>query len=308
MASASGDSKWEPSLRSVKILTLEHHMAANRGGFSGFFAPLYSFDRFKTGLLDGTLPGVPLFAKQVLPLVNALNAGDIFGATRIARNSSPILSKESLRDCKNQIDTIRRANKAVEDLYLLWKDDNDPSLRQILKTVFQSGLFKVPDSLRPIAERLMQSVDLEPDDDSNQDNGIEAWEQALNNPFSQFVEYVRYISDESQFGTHQGIKGLQFPRVMVVLDDEEARGFLFSYEKLFGAKELSDRDQSNLAEGKETTVDRSRRLFYVTCSRAEESLAIVCYTTSPERVAHHVKVQGWFEDSEIVMLGALDSA
>jgi DNA helicase-2/ATP-dependent DNA helicase PcrA len=308
MASASGDPKWEPSLRSVKILTLEHHMAANRGGFSRFFAPLHSFDRFRTGLLDGTLSGVPLFAKQILPLVDAMKAGDKFAATRVARNSSPMLSKESLKGCKNSIDQIRSANAAVEALCSLWKDSNDPSLSDILKNVFQSGLFKVPDSLRPIAERLSQAEELEPDDDENQDRAIAAWEQALESPFSHFVEYVRYISDESQFGTHQGIKGLQFPRVMVILDDEEARGFLFSYEKLFGAKDLSDRDQSNLAEGKETTVDRSKRLFYVTCSRAEESLAIVCYTTSPERVAHHVKEQGWFEGSEIVILEGKNSA
>ena len=57
------DQGWiEPSQADVKVLTLEHHMAANRGGFSTFFDPLYEVSKLKTGLLDGTLPGVSLFS------------------------------------------------------------------------------------------------------------------------------------------------------------------------------------------------------------------------------------------------------
>ena len=50
-------------------------------------------------------------------------------------------------------------------------------------------------------------------------------------------------------------------RVLAILDDDEARGFLFSYEKLFGAKETSDTDKKNMKVGKETSIDRTRRLF-----------------------------------------------
>ena len=53
-------------------------------------------------------------------------------------------------------------------------------------------------------------------------------------------------------------------------------------------------------EGKETSIDRSRRLFYVACSRAEKSLAIVAYTHAPEKVKQHVIAQAWFEESEII--------
>ena len=117
----------------------------------------------------------------------------------------------------------------------------------------------------------------------------------------QFEEYVKYISDETRFGTHQGIKGLQFPRVMVILDDEEARGFLFSYDKLFSAKEPTAGDKKNEAEGKETSIDRTRRLFYVTCSRAESSLAIVAYSKEPDKVKNHAISQGWFTEDEIIL-------
>ncbi|MFJ3429713.1 MULTISPECIES: hypothetical protein [Pseudomonas] len=83
----------------------------------------------------------------------------------------------------------------------------------------------------------------------------------------------------SPFDNHQGEKGLKFPRAMVILNGEEAGGFLFSYDKLLGVKPASDRVK-NQREGKDDSSARSR-LLYVTCSRAEESLAIVIYTNQP---------------------------
>jgi len=46
-------------------------------------------------------------------------------------------------------------------------------------------------------------------------------------------------------------------------------------------------------------MDRTRRLFYVTCSRAEDGLALIAYSDNPEKVREHVLNRGWFEDSEI---------
>ncbi|MBN2572333.1 MAG: ATP-dependent helicase [Ignavibacteriales bacterium] len=302
MATFSGDTKWKDLDADVKILTLEHHMAAKRGGFSAFFDPLYSVNKLKTSLLDGTLPGVSLFANLILPIIYAKQSEDQFTVARIARKFSPLLQKDILQSSLDPIGEINKANKAVNSLFALW-DNNDPLLNDILREVFNSGIFQIPDTLIPIAKRLLNNSDTsfeESSDTSDRDTIIDAWEDALKCSFSQFEEYVRYISDESIFGTHQGIKGLEFPRVMVILDDEEARGFLFSYEKLFGAKEPSETDIRNQREGKETSIERTRRLFYVTCSRAEESLAIVAYTNEPEKVKNYVLSEDWFAENEVI--------
>lgn len=89
---------------------------------------------------------------------------------------------------------------------------------------------------------------------------------------------------------------------MVVMDDREAGGFLFSYDKLFGAEPLSKGDAENIAVGKETAVDRTLRLLYVTCSRAEESLALVLWANDPAAAAETVKALGWFLPEEISVL------
>ncbi|UVL75878.1 hypothetical protein LOY24_14130 [Pseudomonas putida] len=49
-------------------------------------------------------------------------------------------------------------------------------------------------------------------------------------------------------------------------------------------------------------LSRPRRLLYVTCSRAEESLAIVAYTAEPEVAKTSVIKAGWLKADEIVVL------
>jgi DNA helicase-2/ATP-dependent DNA helicase PcrA len=63
--------------------------------------------------------------------------------------------------------------------------------------------------------------------------------------------------------------------------------------------ELSKSDTKNIEEGKETTIDRTLRLLYVTCSRAEESLALVLWSSNPKTSIERIKSSGWFEDREI---------
>ncbi|MEO1254375.1 MAG: UvrD-helicase domain-containing protein [Bacteroidota bacterium] len=299
MASITGDELWNNLREGNKTLTLEHHMAALRGGFSDFFIPIYSIDRLKTGLLDGSLPSTTLFVTKVLPLIKSKQADDQFSVSRIVHKYSPLLAKEVLKRSERPQDEIDKARQAVNSLYELWDDGADPMLISILKEIYSSELFHVPDNLIPIAERRSEDV-FAAADGSDVDPITDAWDAALKCRFSQFEEYVRYISDQSRFGTHQGIKGLEYPRVMVILDDEEARGFLFSYDKLFGAREPSATDKKNEAEGKETSIDRTRRLFYVTCSRTENSLAIIAYTKEPDKVRQHVISQNWFSDDEVI--------
>ena len=116
-----------------------------------------------------------------------------------------------------------------------------------------------------------------------------AIEMFLKAPFSQVEPFATYLSSNAHFDTHQGVKGLEFDRVMVIMDDEEARGFLFKYEDLFGGKSSGEK-----------TVEATRRLFYVTCSRAKQSLALIAHTRTPERVRKFVVQEGWFSGDEII--------
>ncbi len=93
---------------------------------------------------------------------------------------------------------------------------------------------------------------------------------------------------------------MQIMKVMAIIDDKESRGFMFKYDKLFGINPLSDADIKNQNEGKETSIDRAKRLFYVICTRAKESLAIVVYTNNPDELKKKLLVKKWFTEKEII--------
>lgn len=168
----------------------------------------------------------------------------------------------------------------------------------MLKKVGETNLFEVPEILRPFTKNVEESTEEFEEAEYDKNDELVAWRNFLETSFDQIERYSQYIEGEAQYDTHQGIKGLEFPRVCVIMDDSEARGFWFSYEKLFGAKEDSKRKDL----GQETSIDRRRRLFYVTCSRAEDSLALVAYTSSPEEVRNHVITEGWFKEGEIELI------
>ncbi len=298
MVEFTNDKLWTDP-KENKCLILEHHMAAQRGGFSNFFNALYNIDKLKTGLLDGTLSSITFFSEKILPLINSLEVNNQFSMSRILNKHSPLMFKEQFENSENPRAELKKVKEAVDALYALWENDSNPTLKSILKEIHRSRLFKVPDNLVTIADRQEKDFEMV---EYDVDPIIDAWDKALTSSFSEFKEYVYYISDKSRFGTHQGIKGLEFQRVIVVLDDEDAGGNFFSYEKLFGVKTPTRSDIGNQAKGKETSIDRTRRLFYVTCSRAEESLAIIVYTNDPNKVKNNVLSQEWFTEEEILTL------
>lgn len=308
MSTLSNDLLWDLDTGVVKTLILEHHMAASRMGFLELFEPLYKTEKLKTSLLEGKLSSLNLFTKIVLPLVEAYRTGDKFSMTRVAKEHSRLLSKDVLMSSTEQMKNLQEANLAVKKLLELWENDNDPKLIEILERINKSSLFEIPSPLNTIVSRSVsetsKAITEDHEENDEIDDVVEAWDNALQTSFSQVEKYNNYFSENSQFGTHQGVKGLEYQRVMVILDDEEARGFLFSYDKLFGVKGFSKTDEDNIRDGKETSLDRTRRLFYVACSRAEHSLAIVAYTSNPEAVKNTVLENGWFKAKEVEIIDA----
>ncbi|MGY8627956.1 UvrD-helicase domain-containing protein [Chromobacterium violaceum] len=315
MVTITGDPAWQNS-DMVKTLALEHMMSARRFGFVEFFEPLWGIDNLRTSLLQGTGAGLGFFIRDVLPLVKAIRANDRFGATAILKASSPLLECAALEQAgSNQVAQLGKAKMACDGLQVLITEQPEVTAQAVLEFVAQTGLFAIPDTLAPfvpsgekavvVQDNAGQATEVDgPEDGAVEDSSSElsAWSKALEAPLSQIERYDLYVRGQSQFGTHQGVKGLEFPRVLVVINDDEARGFLFAYDKFFGTKEKSKADLENEAAGRETGSDRTRRLFYVTCSRAEKSLAIVYYSPDPELARNAILQYGWFEQGEVELI------
>jgi DNA helicase II / ATP-dependent DNA helicase PcrA len=300
MAGLTGDQDWTDSSK-CKILTLEHHMAARRMGFANMFEALASVDDFRTGFLEGSFAPTRFFTHDVLPLVAAQQKGDKFAAARLVRENSPLLSKESLKANEKPMAQLRSAQAAIDSLMSLWAD-RGITCAMIAENIASTNLFIVPDSLKAALAAKNASLAETPDAEEADpvSEQIAALIDFLDCPFSEIAPYAAYVAHQAPFDTHQGVKGLEFDRVMVLMDDGEARGFLFGYDKLLGAKGPTASDIKNVHEGKESSLDRTRRLFYVTCSRARSSLALVAYSSNPAAVRTYVIANDWFTADEVL--------
>jgi hypothetical protein len=91
----------------------------------------------------------------------------------------------------------------------------------VLGSIHASGLFSIPDVLTVIASRAVTApaadASADADADEERDEAVKAWDEVMATPFDQIAAYNRYVTGASPFDTHQGIKGREFPRVMVVM-------------------------------------------------------------------------------------------
>ncbi len=309
MADVTTDRLWEQP-EQVKTLILEHHMAAKRMGFLEMFEPLNRVDSFQTGLRDGTLPALRVFSEVVLPLIKAKQSAQQFAAAAIVRAWCPMLRKIALQDAgANQLANLRQASAAVDALMTLFSGGAEPRFLDVLQCVAKSKLLEFPEVLDPFVLPQPVAIGHIPDPsesdatEESASDAVVALRNFLNTPFWQIERYSTYVKGTAAFATHQGVKGLEFPRVLMVADDEDARGFMFSYDKLFGAKAKTPADLNNERSGRETSIDRTRRLLYVGCSRTQLSLAVVAHSTNPAKARAHAIDSGWFDDGEIELLG-----
>jgi DNA helicase-2/ATP-dependent DNA helicase PcrA len=291
MATLSSDEKWlNPDDR--KTLVLEHSMAASRIGFERLSDALSK--EFSQSFRDGSLPELNFLMTIVDPLIRAIQSDDDFTLMKLLRKHSPMLNADSYRGFPNQKQALTIAKKNVYDLATLWNDGKMPSCIDIYRKLVSVELFELPPRIDEVIEH---------ENDGNDDNDkINALKQGLEAPYTELRAYWDYMNDNTQFATHQGIKGLEYDRVSVIMDDASAGGFLFSYEKLFGAKELSATDKKNIAEGKDSAISRTMRLFYVICTRAKDSLALIAYTGNVDAVKTTSISNKWFEADEIVTI------
>ena len=290
MGDYAQDGKWYGENTDIKVLTLEHMMAARRLGFDQFFAPLSKVNKYQMTFLQGTVPEVEFFTKEVLPIADSMK-GDGNVALTILKAYSPLLDKKNTESTYDQYLRCREEAKKVVELV-----NNNHSIREIVEAILNSQLLTVPEVVAAASKLQLSELD------DSTDDVLKAWVEVMDLSIETVRGYDNYVNHKSRFDTHQGVKGLEFERVMVIIDDSEAKGFMFSYDKLFGVKDLTETDLRNRADGKETSIERTQRLFYVTCTRAKNSLAVVMYTNDPEKVKAVAIRKGWFKENEIDLM------
>lgn len=308
MAAETASAAWQEGVRSYKTLALEHKLAAKRGGFFEAYNAMELLDKdAATPKSNGERTG-PAMVRPVLgPMLELAEClqpdgslNEFIAMDVLRRNDALAKLPHTNPERKAALDNIHAAVMRFSTASF----ENGVTVREVLAPVLEHGLFEAD-------ARLVQAYgDTSPPPPEPKNRGKEAkedrrkrgWHALFNTPWQEIARYRAYLGGDAELATHQVVKGSEFKHVMVVMDDEEAGGNQFSYDKLFGAEALSRTDRENVDEGNETTIDRTLRLLYVTCSRAEESLALVLWAKNPKAALDAIKRSGWFAADEITAL------
>lgn len=98
-------------------------------------------------------------------------------------------------------------------------------------------------------------------------------------PYSQAIAYNLYMNGQTPLATQHGVKGAEFDDVVVVIDDKAWT--MYSMDEM-----LAD------PSGTKDRIPRTKNLFYVSCSRARNRLAVV-FLNNLSPAAEHT-ARAWF--------------
>lgn len=307
MAAATGKAAWQLEVRGYKTLALEHKLAAKRGEFLTVFTAIDLLDP------DASSPkanGERSGPGMVRPLLGAISdlASCVQGGALNEQSAMEVLRGEGVLARLPLPDDERRV--AINKIYTAITAFSTESVkagatvRDVITPLLENEVFECHPRLLE-AYRNQEPPPPEPEkkgDEPVDDRRKRGWHGLMAAPWVEVGRYRAYLQGDIEIATHQVVKGSEFQHVLVVMDDREAKGKLFYYDKVIGGTELTKDDIKTIEKGNESTVDRTLRLLYVTCSRAEESLLLILWAENPDAAEAAVKKTAWFKDEEIARI------
>jgi DNA helicase-2/ATP-dependent DNA helicase PcrA len=106
--------------------------------------------------------------------------------------------------------------------------------------------------------------------------------------FSEFQNLYNYLEGNTPFSTQHKTKGNEFDNVLVILENGGWNNY--NFEKML--------DGSN----SESVESRTRKIFYVCCTRAKENLAVFFYNPSSAVIE---KAKSWFGQASLINMDLL---
>lgn len=307
MEAVTGETAWRAGDAGHHTLALEHRLVARRGDFLEAFDALALLDpdavRPEAGGETTGPAAVQVLLREMMDLAKCVDengqAAD-FLVTEVMHRYGRLLDLPDDGDTRLQL--LDGFQQAINQFAALC-DKPGVTVREILAPILRFGVFEADKRLREAYDATEPPPEVPKQRQSEllEHRLARGWHGLFLCPWVQLRRFKAYLAGESSLATHQVVKGSEFEHVMVVMDDEDAGGFLFAYDRLFGAPP-GDSDISNAGANKETSIDRTLRLLYVTCSRAKESLALVLWARDADQALAYASSSKWFLPGEVLSM------
>lgn len=182
--------------------------------------------------------------------------------------------KKYITDLLNELESLRETKTIREVFYFLEE-------KEILNR---------PDNLNKFLQRI--EIDTTQMDEGKDRDRIIADKSLFNSfmdlPYSEIINFFEHTQNHTVFSTKHGTKGEEYRNVLTIIDDTEWKQE-YNFEKFF-----------NNSDENEKRKLRTRNLFYVECSRAEENLVVLALSEMNEPALNNVI--SWFGDKNVLSI------
>lgn len=255
-------------------LFLVRQMIARRLGFSelnNLFTGRYASSRAQDDYETGEHFALRAFLNTIWPLVSANKTGNSRAVIDLLRHNSPAFDLRGSNSDRPLRKMVELSNTLVSGLTKLW---DSGKVRDVLNYCRENALARLPDRLVEHLARKPRAEEYDADAHSEEKSD---WlcDQFFAMGTIELQAYCDFIQENTAYSTQHGVKGEQYPNVLVVFDDVEAAWNNYSFTKL-----LTPNTSGEPTEGQ---LERSQKLAYVCFSRAEMNLRILLFTPDPQR-------------------------
>lgn len=277
----------------VMKLFLVRQMIARRMGFatlnrlfSGQFASTRAQDAFERGEHSLLLP----LTSTIWPLIEAHRAGDSRRIIDILRKQSPAFAVDGVNASKSLRSMVETSVDIVAELAKRWEV---ATIGDILRFAAEKQLVRV-------GERLQANLARDPRAEvyDAERHGLDKGDWLADNLFgmttSEVAAYTSFVGKNTAFSTQHGVKGEEYPKVLVVYDDVEAGWHNYNFGKLLTPR------ISGVGTDKQEV--RGRKLAYVSFSRALEDLRVLFFTINPEAARAELIAKGLLTADQIELV------
>jgi len=274
-------------------LFLARQMIARRLGFAELhqlFTGTFASQRAQQEYEEGEHFLLKPLIEVVSPLMEAHEEDNSRVAIDILRRESPKFDVQGPNSSRPLREMIDLSNLLLESLAKLW---NSGTIREILAFCRENQLLRISD-------RLAEQLDRQPrpeeysEEEFGEEKGDWLVDRFLEMKTGELRAYCEFLDENTAYSTQHGVKGEEYPNVLVVYDDIEAAWNNYSFGKLLTPRTLGDPTEGQL--------DRGRKLAYVCFSRAMVDLRILLFTPNPIAAQQELIKRGLLQAEQIRIL------
>lgn len=175
---------------------------------------------------------------------------------------------EGIEQRKPRVRSSEEKAKWVNLLDNLEQRCQDGTVKDVVQELLSGGLFALPGWVTDREREVDQKRDSYGEGDTELDTGrLLEYENLLNVRYQEVRNLRGYLEDQTLFSTQHSVKGAEFDDVVVVIGREWSK---FDFYDM-----IASFSPSRDGDGRKSSFEKSRNLFYVASSRARKNLVIL---------------------------------